>query len=131
VQNGIIGSILITGTVLLFPAALFGQSAQQPVALSAVPEFSEVWTRRAIPPPTDLPKPGPNSERGAGNPDQFGFTPELPSMTAWGKERYAMARVGRHAPYEMKIEQPDPELYPDCLPARLYRAVSSSRRPDA
>jgi hypothetical protein len=121
VQNGIIHSILITGTVLLLPAALLGQSARQPVASSAVPDFSGVWTRKAIPPPSDLPKPGPNSERGAGNPDQFGFTPEAPSMTPWGKERYEMARVGRHDPYEMKAEQPDPELYPYCLPGGFPR----------
>jgi hypothetical protein len=119
-QNRVINSVLIIGTVL-FPAALLAQSAKQPPASSAAPDFSGVWIRRQIPPPSGLPKPGPNSERGAGNPDQFGFTPESPAMTPWGQERYAMARVGRHDPYEVKIEQPDPELYPYCLPGGFPR----------
>jgi hypothetical protein len=122
-QDRFVYWILMTGGLLAFSGLLSGQASQPPAA-SKVPDFTGIWQRRPIPPPPDIPKPGPTSRGGAGNPDQYGFTAEIPSLTPWGAEKYNLIRAGLKDPYEMKPEPPDVELYPYCLPGGFPRVFT-------
>jgi len=121
-QSRISQSLVIAGIVLTLPAIMPAQSA--PAPSTKVPDFSGVWTRRPIPPPANVAKPGPDSRPGAGNPDQYGFTAEIPALTPWGEEKYKFVRSGLKDPYEMKPEPPDTELYPYCLPGGFPRVFT-------
>src|SRR5258708_22342917 len=118
---GILTRILGCGMALVFAATLRGQADQQPPASKGAPDLTGVWVRRPIPPPPGLPKPDPTAGRGAGNPDAYGFTPNLPEMTPWAEQKYKFVRAGTKDSYEMKPEAPDSELYPYCLPGGFPR----------
>jgi hypothetical protein len=120
-QAAILNRIFKGGAVLVFASILRGQAPQQPPASKSVPDLTGIWVRRPIPPPPGLPKPDPTAGRGAGNPDSYGFTPNIPEMTPWAEEKYKLVRAGTKDPYEMKPEAPDSELYPYCLPGGFPR----------
>jgi hypothetical protein len=122
-QSGIIRSIVIAGSVLSLSGIALAQSTQSPSS-SKPPDFSGVWTRRPIPPPSNISKPPPGSRGGAGNPDAYGFTAEIPTLTPWGEQQYKLVRTGTKDPYEMKPEPPDTELYPYCLPGGFPRVYT-------
>ena len=45
-------------------------------------------------------------------------------MTPWAEQRYKLARAGRGDPFELKAEEPDPALYPYCMPSGFPRAYT-------